>query len=50
VVQHETDHLHGILYVDRADPKTLTFLREFERYVPPMARIVDGGHALEPSR
>src|SRR4051794_21241386 len=26
VVQHETDHLLGTLYVDRADPKTLTFL------------------------
>ncbi len=43
VVQHETDHLNGTLYVDRADPKTLTFLREFERYVPAELRVVDGG-------
>ena len=39
VVQHETDHLLGTLYVDRADPKTLTFLREYERFVPAAARI-----------
>ena len=43
VVQHETDHLRGVLYVDRADSKTLTFLREYERYVPREARIVDRG-------
>jgi len=43
VVQHETDHLHGTLFVDRADPRTLTFLREFDRYVPPSERVRDGG-------
>jgi peptide deformylase len=43
VVQHETDHLNGILFVDRADPKTFTFLREYDRYVPLVERIVDGG-------
>ena len=43
VVQHETDHLHGILFVDRADPRTLTFLREYDRHVPLADRIVDGG-------
>jgi peptide deformylase len=43
VVQHETDHLHGTLFVDRADPKTFTFLREYERYVPPAERVHDGG-------
>lgn len=43
VVQHETDHLNGVLYVDRADSKSLTFLREYERYVPREARIVDRG-------
>lgn len=43
VVQHETDHLKGVLYVDRADSKTLTFLREYERYVPREERIVDRG-------
>lgn len=43
VVQHETDHLLGTLFVDRADPRSLTFLREYERYVAPAARVVDGG-------
>ncbi|HVU02253.1 MAG TPA: peptide deformylase [Polyangiaceae bacterium] len=43
VVQHETDHLHGVLFVDRADPRSLTFLREYDRYVPLADRIVDGG-------
>jgi peptide deformylase len=43
VVQHETDHLKGVLYVDRADSKSLSFLREYERYVPREERIVDRG-------
>lgn len=43
VVQHETDHLRGVLYVDRADSKSLSFLREYERYVPREERIVDRG-------
>ena len=43
VVQHETDHLLGTLYVDRVDPKTLTFLREYERHVPVEERVVDNG-------
>jgi len=46
VVQHETDHLLGTLYVDRADPKTLTFLREYDRFVPAAARIRDQGKAV----
>jgi len=46
VVQHETDHLNGALYLDRADPKTLTFLREYERYVPLATRILDQGKAV----
>ncbi len=46
VVQHETDHLWGTLYVDRADPKTLTFLREYERFVPSSLRIRDQGKAV----
>jgi peptide deformylase len=41
IVQHETDHLNGVLFVDRAEPKTLTFLREYERHVPFEQRIVD---------
>ena len=46
VVQHETDHLLGTLYVDRVDPKTLTFLREYDRFVPPALRIRDQGKAV----
>jgi peptide deformylase len=46
VVQHETDHLLGTLYVDRADPKTLTFIREYERFVPKDSRILDQGKAV----
>jgi len=34
VVQHECDHLDGILYVDRADPRTLAFLSEYRRFGP----------------
>jgi peptide deformylase len=43
VVQHETDHLNGVLYVDRADPRSLTFLREYERHVPLAERVMDRG-------
>ena len=32
VVQHEADHLDGVLYIDRADTKTMAFLPEFNRY------------------
>lgn len=46
VVQHETDHLNGTLYVDRVDPRTLAFLREYERNVPLAARILDRGKAV----
>jgi peptide deformylase len=42
VVQHEVDHLNATLFVDRALPGTLTFLREYERYVPKDRRVVDG--------
>jgi peptide deformylase len=42
VVQHEVDHLLGTLFVDRALPKSLTFLREYERYVSPEQRVQDG--------
>ena len=34
VVQHECDHLDGVLYIDRADPKSLAFLLEYRRYGP----------------
>ena len=43
VVQHEVDHLRGTLFLDRAQPQSLTFLREYERFVAPSARVVDGG-------
>jgi peptide deformylase len=33
VVQHETDHLHGIVYVDRMrDLSTLSHIAEWQRY------------------
>jgi peptide deformylase len=33
VVQHECDHLDGVLFVDRVeDTRSLAFLREFQRY------------------
>lgn len=34
VVQHEFDHLDGILFVDRCDSSTLAFLPEYKRYGP----------------
>lgn len=34
VVQHECDHLDGILYVDRVIPESLAFIEEFRRYGP----------------
>jgi peptide deformylase len=42
VVQHEVDHLDATLFIDRAEPRTLTYLREYGRFVPPEARVVDG--------
>lgn len=33
--QHEVDHLDGVLFVDRADPRTLATLAEFERHQLP---------------
>ena len=30
--QHELDHLDGVLFVDRSDPRTLTTWAEFERF------------------
>ena len=36
VVQHETDHLFGTLYVDKlVDPKHFSFLEEYQRYWQP---------------
>lgn len=36
VVQHECDHLDGVLYVDKATPRSLAFLPEYRRYGPPV--------------
>ena len=49
VVQHEVDHLNATLFVDRALPGTLTFLRPYERFVPVEQRVVDGA-SLPPQR
>ena len=34
VVQHECDHLDGILYIDKADRQTLAFLSEYRKWGP----------------
>lgn len=34
VVQHECDHLDGVLYVDHVDPRSLAFLPEYRKYGP----------------
>ncbi len=39
VAQHECDHLDGKLFVDHADPRTLTFLDEYEQFVPQDQRV-----------
>lgn len=49
VIQHETDHLDGTLFVDKADPRSLCFLREFARYVPLQARFRDTAERQEDS-
>jgi peptide deformylase len=63
VAQHECDHLDGILYVDKADPETLTFLEEYRRFGPwPLEEtegdvegteseevLAEGGQSEEPS-
>ncbi|MEN9579534.1 MAG: peptide deformylase [Pseudomonadota bacterium] len=45
IIQHEVDHLHGTLFIDRADPRTLCFQKEFERHVPKDEHCVDLGEA-----
>jgi peptide deformylase len=44
VVQHECDHLDGVLYIDRVDTKTLAFMKEYRKYGPnsDYARALDG--------
>lgn len=36
IVQHECDHLDGVLYTDRAEPASLAFLPEYRRFGPPI--------------
>jgi peptide deformylase len=47
VVQHETDHLDGVLFVDRADTKTLAFIKEFERYMVAAGDDADGADLVD---
>jgi len=35
VVQHECDHLDGVIYVDKVLPRSLMFVREYRRWGPP---------------
>lgn len=42
--QHEVDHLHGTLFVDRADPATFATWTEFERHH--RAKFVEYAQAL----
>ena len=42
IVQHELDHLHGLLFVDRVDSSTLCFTEEYDRHVAPNERVIDG--------
>jgi len=35
VVQHECDHLDGVIYVDRVLPRSLVFTREYRRWGAP---------------
>jgi peptide deformylase len=39
VIQHELDHLDGTLFIDKADPKTITYLEEYDLFVPPIDRL-----------
>ncbi|NJP94618.1 peptide deformylase [Nonomuraea sp. FMUSA5-5] len=35
IAQHETDHLNGILYLDRAEPRSLSTVANYERFSAP---------------
>ncbi len=39
ILQHETDHLDGAVYVDRVDTRTLSFLAEFQRFHLPGVKL-----------
>ncbi|MFI0423942.1 peptide deformylase [Spongiactinospora sp. 9N601] len=38
IAQHETDHLHGTLYLDRAEPRSLSTIGNHERFWAAPAR------------
>ncbi|MGP4100508.1 peptide deformylase [Nonomuraea sp. KM90] len=39
IAQHETDHLKGMLYLDRAEPRSLSTTANYERFwAPPQAQ------------
>lgn len=39
IAQHETDHLNGVLYLDRAEPGSLSTVGNYERFwAPPQAQ------------
>lgn len=40
VAAHECDHLDGVLFVDRAESRTLVFLEQFEAFVPQEDRVL----------
>lgn len=35
VTQHECDHLDGVLYIDKAIPRSMMFVSEYRRWGPP---------------
>ncbi|MFC5827880.1 peptide deformylase [Nonomuraea insulae] len=35
IAQHETDHLNGVLYLDRAEPRSLSTVANLERFSAP---------------
>jgi peptide deformylase len=51
ILQHEIDHLHGTVYVDRMYPRTLMSLENFNRYWKnaPMAEVSKQLTALPPA-
>jgi peptide deformylase len=50
IVQHETDHLRGALFIDHADRPTLSFTEEFDQYIPVSERVVDGAERNQVER
>lgn len=41
VTQHECDHLDGVIYVDKAEPHTLAFVDEYQRWGAPETWTVE---------